>query len=165
MTEIYTRIMLHFLAQYLHTDDLPSNEPIGRALLSKTNISVGLPLSRKGSLTSLIYAAGMASQQLDLPSWVPDWSCSTVLFPIFGYVPPGRQSRVIEAGGSALGSIKLSGIPFEIKESVVTISSIPDTIRLQIEGKLCDAVKFASTTLLRHDAPFESPAQQQALAA
>jgi hypothetical protein len=91
--------------------------------------------SRK--VMNLISSAGRASQQENLPSWVPDWSMHLQTRPLVHRpLPSTEYVPGYYTGGSALSQIEL------LSEN-----------RLRLSAKLCDLVAIAGTARLKSGVP------------
>ena len=126
-------------------------------------------------MVALICAAGIANQQLSLPSWVPDWTVDTFPAPIWTrktyFKNQASGNSVNWAGGppknlalerSTIVSPSLAEIKWS-SESVTLVGSayLPDT--LQVKGLICDTISRRGFAKVDIGKPLEHEEQQKAL--
>ena len=126
-------------------------------------------------MVALICAAGIANQQLFLPSWVPDWTVDSFPAPIWtrktcyrSSVPantcgwPGAHptNHVLER--STISNPNLAEMQWSAESRTLTGSAkLPDT--LQIKGLICDVISRRGFAKVELGKPLEHEEQQKAL--
>ena len=126
-------------------------------------------------MVALICAAGIANQQLSLPSWVPDWTVDSFPAPIWtrktwyrnrespdAFHPLGAPPTCLTPERSAVINPDLAGMRWVTDSNSVTSSAdLPDT--LQIQGLMCDVVSRRGFAKVEIGKPLEHEEQQKAL--
>lgn len=126
-------------------------------------------------MVALICAAGIANQQLSLPSWVPDWTFDSFPTPIwtrktcyrdrestdtFDWLGAPPTNLTLER--STIVNPKIAEMHWAMDDgSLIGPADIPDT--LQIKGLICDVVSRRGFAKVDIGKPFEHEEQQKAL--
>ena len=126
-------------------------------------------------MVALICAAGIANQQLSLPSWVPDWTVESFPAPIWTRKTcyrsqasaitsnwPGAPPTNLALGRSTITDSKLAGMRWSAESGKLTGSAhLPDA--LQIQGVICDVISRRGFAKVELGKPLEHEEQQKAL--
>lgn len=126
-------------------------------------------------MVALICAAGIANQQLSLPSWVPDWTVDLFPEPIwtrktcFRDREPPNTFNSLGAPPTSLTLERSSIVNPDLAEmqwvtdsnSLVVSAGLPDA--LQIKGLICDVVSRRGFAKVDIGKPLEHEEQQKAL--
>ena len=126
-------------------------------------------------MIALICAAGLANQQLSLPSWVPDWTVDLFPAPIWTrktYYKSRASANPSDWPGAPPANLTLER-PTIVNKNLAEMQWLADTQKhvgstslpttLQIKGVICDTISrrvFAKVDLGK---PLESEEQQKAL--
>ena len=122
-------------------------------------------------MIALICAAGIANQQLSLPSWVPDWTADSFPAPIWARKTCYKSSNTSDCPGnpplnpaldrSTITSSDLAEMQWSVESKVTGSMNIPDA--LQIKGVICDVVSRRCFAKVDIGKPLEHEEQQKAL--
>ncbi|KAL9133452.1 MAG: hypothetical protein Q9175_005369 [Cornicularia normoerica] len=124
-------------------------------------------------MVALICAAGIANQQLSLPSWVPDWTVDSFPAPIWtrktcyrsgAYAAdcPGVPPTDLTLERSTIVNGTLAEMQWSVESrKLVGSASLPDT--LQIKGLICDVISRRGFAKVDLGKPLEHEEQQKAL--
>ena len=123
-------------------------------------------------MIALICAAGIANQQLSLPSWVPDWTVDLFPAPIWTrktYYKNRASANASDWPGAPLANLSLER-PTIVNKNLAEIkwlaesqkiTSLPTT--LQIKGVICDTISRRVFAKVDMGKPLELEEQQKAL--
>lgn len=126
-------------------------------------------------MVALICAAGIANQQLSLPSWVPDWTVESFPAPIWTRKTcyrsqasaitsdwPGAPPTNLTPGRSTITNFKMTEMRWSAESGNLTGSAnLPET--LQIQGVICDVISRRGFAKVEIGKPIEHEEQQKAL--
>ena len=159
---LYIETAVRFLQQ---VDELPNMGPLNASnLLKSPDAFAGVPISPQGWLSSILRSAGISSQNLDLPSWVPDWSVSAR--PLSFYRLSHKPSHQ-RAGSYAMGTVRL-----QIEPDTAIATDEGQNVEhgqgsrkyeLRLEGKILGTVKTCNSAHICIGLPLETQSQQEAL--
>ncbi|KAF6232635.1 hypothetical protein HO173_009074 [Letharia columbiana] len=126
-------------------------------------------------MVALICAAGIANQQISLPSWVPDWTFDSFPAPIWTRktchrIPasantfdwPGARPTNLTLERSTIVSSNLAEMQWSAEGgTLIGSATLPGTI--QIKGLICDVISRRGFAKVDIGKPLEHEEQQKAL--